>query len=72
MDKESKPNIDAMLAEKYCSRGAYLYQVAELYEISVPTLKKWISDIVEDLGDLSRKLTPNQVYKIFKHLDPPE
>ena len=46
-----------------------LSQLAHLYQVSRPTMKKWIQPILSQLGTISCRLfTIRQVQIIFNHL----
>ena len=46
--------------------------LAALYGVSYPTFQKWLLDIPDlEIKPNTRVLTPKQVAKIMKELDPP-
>ncbi len=50
-----------------------LGELARIYKVSRPTMKKWLSPYISKLGAInSRIFTSNQVGKIFKFLGLPE
>ncbi|WP_162628127.1 DUF4248 domain-containing protein [Arcticibacterium luteifluviistationis] len=47
--------------------------LASLYEVSLPTLNKWLGMVPElNLDKKTRVLTPKQLELIFNHLGKPE